>query len=67
MEMGPVWALAIMGADMAPAATATPLRRLRRREVWGCVKVISKDGEGIKRQKNPLKNDYAIRHILGAK
>jgi hypothetical protein len=56
-----------MGADMAPAATATPLRRLRRREVWGCVKVISKDGEGIKRQKNPLKNDYAIRHILGAK
>jgi hypothetical protein len=31
MEIGPVWAVAIMGAESAPAATAAPLRRLRRR------------------------------------
>jgi hypothetical protein len=33
MLIGPVWAEAIMGAESAPAATAAPLRRLRRRGV----------------------------------
>ena len=30
MEIGPAWAFAIIGAVIAPAATAAPLSRLRR-------------------------------------
>jgi hypothetical protein len=33
MEIGPVCAFAIIGAETAPAATATPFKRLRLREV----------------------------------
>ena len=39
-----VCAMLIMGADMAPAATAAPLSRLRRR--FGLVSVIACDSVG---------------------
>jgi len=41
IEMGPVCAWASMGADKAPAATAAPLSRLRRRGVLLSVKGVS--------------------------
>src|SRR6185369_3218588 len=36
-----VWATEIIGADIAPAATAAPLSRLRRRGVLGLVTFVS--------------------------
>jgi hypothetical protein len=41
MEIGPVCALAIMGADIAPAAMAMLFNRLRRRGVLLSVKTGS--------------------------
>jgi hypothetical protein len=41
MLMGPVWALAIMGAEIAPAATAAVFRRPRRRGLaWSVIESL---------------------------
>ena len=60
MEIGPVCALAIMGAETAPAATAMPLRRLRRRGVLFSVKMNSNQNLRIKAP------NYCLKHIMGS-